>query len=274
MKNTDTLHVVMSDLHSGSIHALTVNRIWRGQKTSDIYPTSAQIKIRAQFEKFADEVRITRKDKKVRVIMNGDQIEGHHHGGGEIFTNDELEMAEISAELINEFKTRIDWQQGDEIFVVRGTTVHVKSLENFIGKQVNAVMDGDFYVHEKLLLDTNGVTSIFAHTGPSVGKGQNEGNSLRNFLNNYYVTCTKDGQPCPSIFYFGHVHQPYYSVIEERQPGFIFRTLHGIITPSWQFKTTYALDKMPMARNRIGGVMQLITADGMIGTPIFSVMET
>jgi len=265
---------MMSDLHSGSNTALTVDRVWRGQKTSDIYPTSAQKKIRTQFEKTAAEVKINRKGRKVRLMLNGDLLEGMHHGGGEIFTNDELEMAEISAELINEFKKKIDWNRGDEIYVTRGTTIHVKSLENFIGKEVGAVMDGDFYVHDKLILNTNGVISCITHTGPGVGKGQNEGNALRNFMNNYYVTCVKDGMVCPSIFYFGHIHQPYYSVIEQREPGFKFRTLHGVIAPSWQMKTTYALDKMPMARNRIGGVMQLITAEGLIGTPQFSVMET
>ncbi len=265
---------MMSDLHSGSDTALTVDRVWRGQKTSDIYPTSAQKKIRTQFEKTAEEVKVNRKGIKVRLILNGDLLEGCHHGNTQIFTQDELEMAEISAELINEFKKKIDWNRGDEVYVTRGTTVHVKSLENFIGKEVGAVMDGDFYVHNKLILNTNGVISCTAHTGPGVGKGQNEGNSLRNFMNNYYVTCTKDGLTCPSIFYFGHVHQPYYSVIEQREPGFKFRTLHGVITPSWQMKTTYALDKMPHARNRVGGVMQLITASGLIGTPQFSVMET
>jgi len=272
--NKDTLHVVMSDMHSGSVNALTVDRIWRGQQTADIQPSPAQQRIREQFVKFADAVKIARINCKVRLILNGDLIEGVHHNQSQIFTQDELEMAEISAELINEFKGRIDWQQGDEVYVTRGTTTHVKTLENRIGQEVGAVMDGDFYVHSKLTLNTNGIISVIAHTGPSVGKGQNEGNSLRNFMNNYYISCCKDGIECPSIFYFAHVHQPYYSVIEERLPGFSFRTLHGIITPSWQTKTVYALDKMPMERNRIGGVYQLITADGMIGTPVFSVLET
>jgi len=30
----------------------------------------------------------------------------------------------------------------------------------------------------------------------------------------------------------------------------------------------------PVSRNRIGGVMQEITASGMIGVPYFSVMDT
>lgn len=273
MKNTDTLHVVISDMHSGSVHALTVGRVWKGQKTADIYPNSQQVAIRKQWLKFTGEVKDTRKGRKVRLIINGDCLEGCHHASGDIFTSDELEMAEIAVELIEEFKRGINWQRGDEVYVMRGTTVHVKSLENYIGREVNAIPCGDFYVHNRLLLDTNGVISATVHTGPNVGKGQNEGNSLRNFMNNYYVTATKDGERAPDIFYFGHVHQPYYAVIEQREK-MQFRTLHGVITPSWQMKTTYALDKMPHARNRIGGVMQLITADGLIGTPKFSVMET
>lgn len=273
MKNTDTLHVVISDMHSGSIHALTVGRIWKGQKTSDIHPNSQQVAIRKQWLKFMGDVKLHRKGRKVRLIINGDSLEGIHHSSNDTFTMDELEMAEIAVELIEEFKRGIAWQRGDEAYVMRGTTVHVKSLENYIGREVNAVPCGDFYVHNRLLLDTNGVQSVTVHTGPNVGKGQNEGNSLRNFMNNYYVSAMKDGERTPDIFYFAHVHNPYYAVIEQREKDMNFRTLHGIITPSWQMKTTYALDKMPHSKNRIGGVMQLITADGLIGTPVFSVLE-
>lgn len=272
--NKDTLHTVISDLHTGSIHALTVDRVWKGQKTSDIYPNSGQIAIRKQFVKYTADVKERRKNCRVRLIINGDCLEGIHHSSNDTFTMDELEMAEVAVELIEEFKRGIAWQRGDEVYVMRGTTVHVKSLENYIGREVNAVACGGFYVHNRLLLDTNNVKSVTVHTGPNVGKGQNEGNSLRNFMNNYYVSGLKDGERTPDIFYFAHTHNPYYAVIEQREKDMIFRTLHGIITPSWQMKTTYALDKMPHAKNRIGGVMQLITADGLIGTPQFSVMET
>ncbi len=263
----------MSDMHSGSVHALTVDRVWKGQKTADIYPNSQQVAIRKQFVKFMGEVKATRKGLKVRLIINGDCTEGKHHEGGDVFTTDLLEMAEISVELIEEFKRGIGWQRGDELYIMRGTSVHVQSIENFIGRETNAIPDGDFYVHNKLVLDTNGVISTTAHTGPRPGSGQNEGNSLRNFMNNQAVTRLKDGEAPIDIYYFGHVHQPYYAAVEARNKT-NFRLIHGVITPSWQSKTTYALDKMPHAKNRIGGVMQLITADGLIGTPQFSVMET
>ena len=50
--------------------------------------------------------------------------------------------------------------------------------------------------------------------------------------------------------------------------------MHGIILPSWQSKTEFAHMKAAVSVNKIGGVMQEIKADGFIGVPVFSVMDT
>lgn len=270
--NRDTLMVVMSDLHTGSIYALTVDRVWRGQKTADIYPTSQQKKIRKQFLAFAASVKEARKNKKVRLVLNGDLIDGDHHSSGDVFTTDMMEMSDLAIEIITEFKKLIGWARGDELYVTRGTDVHTKNLENYIGRELGAVQDGDFYVHDTLKLETNGVITLVAHHGPGSGKGANEGNPLRNWMRNIYINCMKDGERHPDIIYLGHVHSPIYSVLEVRN-GMSYKLMHGVITPSWQQKTRYAFMVAPLDKNRIGGVHQLITAEGLIGAPVFSVMD-
>lgn len=271
--NKDTLLVTMSDLHIGSIHALTVGRIWQGQQTAEIHPTSGQMKIRTQFLKFAGEVKEARKNKKVVLVVNGDLIDGDHHHSGDVFTVDMLEMSDLAIEIIAEFQKAIGWQRGDELYVTRGTDVHTKNLENYIGKELNAVMDGSFHVHNLLKLSVNNLSVWFVHHGPRLGMGANEGNGLRNWLRTIYIDCIKDGQKQPDIIYTGHVHQPGYAVFETREK-MTYKLMHAIITPSWQMKTRYAHMAAPVAKNKIGGVFQAITADGLIGTPVFSVMET
>lgn len=271
--NRDILLVVMSDLHVGSVFALTVGRVWKGQQTAEVHPTSAQMNIRTQFLKFASEVREARKSKKIVLVVNGDLIDGDHHSSGDVFTVDMLEMSDLAIEIIAEFQKLIGWARGDELYITRGTDVHTKNFENYIGKELNAVMDGDFHVHNLLKLSINGLSTWFVHHGPRLGMGANEGNGLRNWLRAIYIDSIKDSTPQPDILYTGHVHQPGYAVFETRE-RMQYKLMHAIITPSWQMKTRYAHQAAPVAKNKIGGVCQLITADGLIGTPRFSVMET
>lgn len=268
----DVMRVVIGDLHSGSNYALFLPREWHGRNTSHI-PRSLQIKIRAHLEKFCDEIATRRGDKKIELVHNGDAIDGDHHHSGDVCTINPLEQAEIHIELMNEIQRRIGWRRGDELYYTRGTQVHVNEMETYIGKELNAVPDGDFFVWDLLKLETNGTMSWFAHHGPSKGKGANEGNGIRNWLRNIYIDALKDKERCPDIVYTNHVHDPGYDVLNRREK-MEFSLMHGIIVPSWQGKTAHAWRVASMSRNRVGGVYHNILADGTITTPQFCVMDT
>lgn len=258
-------------MHSGSNYALFPANEWRGTKGNNHSPTSGQKKIRAQFERYAAEVKTARKGKRVKIVHNGDAIDGDHHSSGDVCTVNPLEQAQIHVDLMGEFQKRIDWQRGDEIYYTRGTQTHVNELENWIGEQMNAVPDGDFFVHDLLELDVNGRMSVFAHHGPGRGDGANEGNPLRNWLRNIQQEATKDGKRVPDGIWVGHVHYPTYTTYVWRDK-LNFNTIHGIITPSWQLKTTFGWKVASMKQEKIGGVYQEIKADGTMGIPKFSVM--
>ena len=268
---SDTLQVVLSDTHSGSNHALFLAREWRGQKNNSHIPGGGQIEIRKHFEKYAELVKQARKKKRVVLIINGDAIDGFHHGGGDVCSDNPKEQADIHIELMYEFEKRIGWQAGDEIYYTKGTEIHTMEWENYIGEQMNAVPCGDFYAHELLQLEINGTLSWFVHHGASAGAGANEGNGLRNWLRNIYYDNLKDGLRVPDIVYTAHVHNPTYGSFVYRD-GMKFKAMHGIILPSFQEKTRYAHMRAPVARNKIGGTYLEIKSDGMIGVPQFSVM--
>lgn len=270
-KTIDTLQVVLSDTHTGSNHALFLDREWRGQKNNSHAPGGGQTAIRKHFEHYAEQVRRARKGKRVRLIINGDAIDGDHHHSGDVCSTNPLEQANIHIELISEFENRIDWQRGDEIYYTKGTEIHTLEWENYIGQQMNAVMCGEFYAHELLQLETNGVLSWFVHHGPAAGAGANKGNGLRNWLRNIYFDNLTDGIKIPDIIYTGHVHNPTYSSYIYSD-GMKFGAMHGIILPSWQEKSRYAHMRSPVARNKIGGTWLEIKADGSIGIPQFCVM--
>ena len=267
MKNKDVLQVVVSDFHSGSNHSLFPDRFWQGGRGNNHSPTSQQVQIRKQFELFAKEVNIKRKGKKVRLIHNGDAIDGDHHQSGDVCTTNEVEQADIHIELMNELQKRINWQRGDEMYYTRGTPTHVHEKEDYIAEQMNAEL------HDLLKMKTNGAMSWFTHHGPAAGKGANEGNSVRNWLKNIHVDALRDEGKAPDIVYTGHVHKPIYSVYSARGRDYQYQNIHGIILPSWQGKTRYAWKVAAMESNMIGGVIHEIKADGVIAAPEFIVMN-
>lgn len=272
--NKDVLQVVLSDMHSGSNYALFLSGSWKGTRdnTHDPRMNYKQTRIREQFEQFADEVKAARKDKQVRLIHNGDAIDGDHHHSGDVCTLNTTEQADIHIRLMSEFQKRIGWRAGDEIYYTRGTQTHVNDMENYIGKEMNAVMDGEFYFYDLLKLETNGIMSWFVHHGPGRGEGANEGNSVRNWLRNIYMECQKDGKRIPDILYTGHVHYPTYSTYVYRE-RMNFRAMHGVILPSWQAKTSFGYMKAPVQANQIGGVLHEIKADATVTIPRFCVRE-
>lgn len=258
--------MAISDCHSGSNYALFLDREWHGLKTSHV-PRAVQQQIRKKFVEFAELVKRRRKGKRIVLVHNGDAIDGDHHHSGDVCTINSIEQANIHIELMNELQKRIGWQRGDEMHYTRGTQVHVNEYESYIAEQMNAQL------HELLELEVNGVMSWFVHHGPGAGKGANEGNPIRNWLKDIYFDALKDGRPAPDIVYTGHVHNPTYSPLSVREAGFRYRLIHGIILPSWQAKTPYAWRKASASRNKIGGVIHEIKADGTITVPEFAVMD-
>lgn len=270
-KNIDTIQVVLSDTHSGSNYALFLGREWHGTKEASHIARGKQVQIRKHFEQYASEVKQARKGKRVRLIHNGDAIDGDHHHSGDVCTLNTLDQADIHIELMQEFQKRIGWQRGDEIYYTRGTQSHVNEMENYIGREMNAIPNGDFYVHDLLKLKTNGVESWFTHHGKKRGEGANEGNPVRNWLKNIYFEALKDEDTIPDIVYTGHIHDPTYTTYIWRKKMEFF-TMHGIILPSWQEKTVFGRMVAPVQLNKIGGIIHEIKADGTIRQPKFSIM--
>jgi len=263
----------MSDMHSGSNYALFLDRQWHGVNTSHI-PRAVQVQIRERFETFCSEVKKARKNKRVILVHNGDATDGDHHHSGDVCSLNNLEQADIHIELMNEMQKRIGWQRGDELYYTRGTKTHVEDFEEHIAKQMNAIPNGSSNVFDLLKLEVNGVMAWFVHHGPIKGKGANEGEPVTGFLKTIYFDAIRERKFPPDIVYTGHTHDPIWVPFGVRLPGFQFKQMHGVILPSWQAKTRFAYMVSPVGKNRIGGVIHEIKADGTIAVPNFYIMES
>jgi hypothetical protein len=173
---------------------------------------------------------------------------------------------------MSDFQKRIKWDRGDILYYTKGTQSHTHDQENYIARELNAQPCGDFWSWDELALDVNGASVVYAHHAGRVSPGANEGNAQRNFLRNIQIEAMRDGERAPDVIYSGHVHTPVYSTYVYRLREFEYKTMHYIITPSWQLKTRYAYQAAPIVKNRIGGVYQHITAGGVIAVPRFVIM--
>lgn len=276
LKIEDTILAVLSDMHTGSSTALFPARGFKakGMDGNHVSPNDKQREIYPVFIRFAGEVAKARKGKRLIIVHNGDAIDGFHHGSLQESLFNTQDQSDAHKLLMGEFIRRVGRNKGDELYYVRGTEVHVGQNENEIAKELGAVKASeDTHVHGILELNINGMIHCFAHHGKARGAGQNEGNSLRNFLRDIRSDREKDGLPRIDVLWSGHTHGHTYNTHIARQRN-DFHVMHGVICPSFQAKTTYALGKVPMAVNSVGGVYARITADGMMDKPRFVVQTT
>lgn len=285
MKVSDTILCVLSDMHTGSSTALFPRQGYQGEGTeaNHVMPNEKQMEIYHTFARFIGEVAKARKGKRLIVVNLGDAIDGFHHGSMQESLFKEQDQSAAHVLLMTDFLKRVafDKKKGDELYYVRGTEVHVKEAENKIAKELGAVCvdptvekDKRVYVHEILTLNINGLQNVFAHHGKARGTGQNEGNALRNFLRDVRDDREKDGLPRIDILWSGHTHAATWNTHIRRIGSGEFHQMHGVICPSWQSKTRYALAKMAMAVNSVGGTYGRISVDGTFSCPRFVVQTT
>lgn len=273
MKVVDTLIAIHSDFHSGSSVALFPNRFMQFQHQNHT-PTEKQKEMWRHFEKVTQYARMSRKDKRMIVIHDGDAIDGFRYGVQSVTLNTD-EQAEIHVELMDYFlrKTGFKRKSGDKLFYVTGTESHTGDVENKVAKDLSAEKNGELNVFDHLELEVNGRLIWLVHHGPKRGRGALEGNALRNFLRDIYWDAKKTDKRPPDMLITGHVHTPIFNtyVIREKEE---YKTISGVICPSYQYKTRFAFKVAPVEVNQIGSVFIEITASGDIRIPKFVLMDS
>lgn len=260
MTNNNTLIVPISDMHSGGSTALLpAHEIVFTYGT--VIPKPKQIEMYDHWLYCAQRVKLARKKKRLIVVNLGDGIDGAHHGSLEAVTFLPNEQAKIHIELMQTFLDICGFGRDDELHYARGTYVHVGETEKDIAEKLG----GTF--HDEIELNVNGRNLSFVHHGPSAGKGSNRGNALRNWLKGIFYDCQAEGSTIPDYVITSHTHDPDWGDYIGRVDG-KYHKIHGLICPSWQAKTRYALGKVPKKRNKIGLQYLEITKDGLIGDPV------
>jgi hypothetical protein len=274
----DITLIPFADMQTGSYTALhpNVRKIggiykdltdiggWNYRNNNHFYLSSNQVRIWEHLNKCLDYGLKERTGNKMVMFSMGEAIDGVHHGTHELVSQNPTEHKETHIELFQYIQEKLEYQRGDELYCFDSTYVHTGDEESSIGAKLGAHrFDGGLYSTSFLEIEINGKLIWAYHEGVKAGEYPNKGNMAINMLKRIYYTCKVEGERVPDLILTAHVHNPHHSVWITPEN----KIMHYVILPSWQDKTRYVKDKMPVTKNKIGLQIIQIPANGDIQIP-------
>ena len=238
---TETLMVVVSDLHCGSTvglcppeYPMLDDGAWQLNKV--------QRWIWDQWCEFRGWVEDYAGGRPYVLLVNGDAIEGVHHGTKQIVHADPGVHAAISVDCLRPLAAR-----ASRIYVVRGTGAHVgHSSEHGIGRALGAVeVDGVYSQQHHLFRVSSSLVSAKHHI-PATSRRALRGSAMSIHLEEERAECAAAGWPMPDLVIRSHRH--VYGHYESENAGII-------VTPAWQTLTDHGWKVVPSAVPSVGGVV-------------------
>jgi len=262
----DTLLVTFGDTHCGSTRGLMLPKGVEDVDGNIILPNPLQKIIIQQWYECWNMVKEKRKGKRLVIVCMGDSVEGIHHDTTQVVSRRVESHEEIATEMYDEALRIADFGSGDLLFFLSGTEEHTDSgsqSEERVARDFShiAIIDktNSRYTWEMLRLNINGVLCDFAHHGASPGmRHHTKENSLRYTLRSLASDNIDSGEAVPNLVFSAHCHALVMS-------GKIYANkyeIEGVIIPSFQFKTGYAIKVFPYKLSDIGLVTTAISKDG------------
>jgi hypothetical protein len=160
------------------------------------------------------------KGRGFALVVNGDCIEGRHHGTSEIVAalNHDHSMAAVEC-------LRPLAKAASVTYMTAGTECHVGDWEKMIASELKAQWCGD-----KALIEVNGTLMDVAHHMPTSARAYLEAGAMSISMGNARQNYSRVGHRVPKVFLRGHRHV-----------GGIFSDAAGLfmVSPAWQLLTRY-----------------------------------
>jgi len=229
--------IVVSDLHCGDRFGLCPPRVVLDSGL-DVRHTQKQAIVWNCWNEFWDDwVPMVTKGEPYAIAVNGDAIEGVHHGSATPITNNVKDQRDIAYEVLAPQRERVQ-----HFYIILGTEVHGgKSLQDEadLAQRLDATPgdDGSRSTYERSIYIGDGLVHLLHHIGGTSAAPRGEW--LRVLHDR--VDC---GEPIPDLLVRSHVHR--YTEWEKRV----------VVTPPWQLKTPHGF-KVAMGRNmgpQVGGI--------------------
>lgn len=236
------LVLVLSDLHVGSTVGLmppgttTVNK-------NEIKPNAIQDFLWASWQDMLGWVEGETAGSNYAIVINGDIIEGDHHGTKEIWGKDTSDHVTAAETLLRPLLSRCS-----HFFIVQGTECHTNNHEISIGKILRAQINPDTNLpaFARLHLTVRGCRCAFRHhIGTSI-RAWTGATQLAAVLAEETIQAVNNGEQPPQVVCAAHRHK--------------FGTYSNgrgtvIVSPPWQMLTRHGHKVVPEARTQPGAYL-------------------
>lgn len=263
------LIVVVNDLHQGSPFALAPAR-WRRPEGNELPLNELQHQILEHYVHCWQRIRMMRRGARLIVVVDGDVVEGQHHGSTQtvisnIATQEAMAVAVIESGLqIAKFNPA----KGDSIRFVSGSDAHDGQDGQSMERVARAVLgldpqDSTRASSNILQLSVNGTRFDFTHkpgSGPG-NRNHTKGNSFTAWLKSLYDIALESGKQPPRYVITAHHHE-YLRRDAYRADGNVAVT--GYIAPAWKVKDSFVHMVAPFALSNVGMLVFEVAADGKV----------
>jgi hypothetical protein len=227
--------VVLSDLHVGSTKGLLPDG-YVNVEGAEVNQNAIQQWLWSCWLDAREQIGQIIGGRKFALVINGDAIEGVHHGTKEIWSTEigdhALAAVQLLAPLAND---------ADRVFMVRGTESHVNNHEASIGAKLGGDINPELGIaaFDRLTLDVHGVRCVFRHhIGTTMRRGL-AGSQLSLSLAEEQLEAAANGEKVPQVIVCSHRHKPG-----------VYSDNNGmcIVTPAWQVLTRFGHKVVSAAR--------------------------
>lgn len=231
--------LVLSDLHVGS----TVGLMPPGYVTLEDQEIKLNAIQRFLWEAWQDMTQWAESQlagSNYAIVVNGDMIDGDHHGTKQIWSKDTNDQISAAAMVMQPLTAR-----ASKLFVIRGTESHTNNAEVSLGKILRAEVNPvtKLAAFDRLNLSVNGCRCAFRHhIGTSIRSWTNA-TQLASVLAEETIQAANNGEKPAQVICTAHRHK-----------FGAYSNGHGIVivSPPWQMLTRYGHKVVPEARTQPG----------------------
>ncbi len=240
------LVVVLSDLHVGAVNSL-MPRGYHTKDGNEIGLNPVQEWIHECWDDCWDWFHELRGKEKFDIVLNGDLIDGFHHGTKEIWNHDESEHGLAAYHVLKDV-----CKPANAVYIVEGTESHSKNFEHVIAKMlkdkgIKIVMPNELKgAWDRLDISFNDTYCRFDHHISTTSRSYLEASALSITYGNLRNEMSRAGHPVPKVVARAHRHRFGH-----------FDDGHGMIfvSPPWQTLTRWAKKVVTEAVPQVGMVV-------------------
>lgn len=230
--------VVVSDLHCGCRLGLCPGRI-RLDDGGHYEASPFQLKLLAMWREFWDSfVPEATKGEPYAVLINGDAVDGRHHGSTTQVSQNLSDQANIAAEILEPIAAR-----ADALYWVRGTEAHVGSSgeqEEALAQRLRAIPNETGQHARWELWRRVGPRLVHSlhHIGTTSAQAY-ESTAVHRELIESFVEAARWKEDPPDCIVRSHRHRHFETSMSTAGRGEITSRAIAVITPGWQGKTPF-----------------------------------